>query len=97
MRNFQDDIAAYVGDSTCLPPFHPIANNFPTMDADSLKALTDNIKGCGLLEPIVMYEGMVLDGRNRVRACFAAGVRLQPKDFRRVSTNAEHECAGLRV
>jgi hypothetical protein len=81
MRNFQDDIAAYVGGSTCLPPFHPLANNFPMIDADSLKALTDNIKEHGLLEPIVMYEGMILDGRNRVRACFAAGFKLEPKHF----------------
>src|SRR5262249_54398704 len=37
------------------------------------KLVTD-IKTNGLLEEIVLYDGMVLDGRNRYRACLAADV-----------------------
>lgn len=44
------------------------------MDDEALARLTADIAANGLLEPIVLFEGEVLDGRNRLRACIAAGV-----------------------
>jgi len=35
----------------------------------------------GLREPIVMHEGMILDGRNRFRACQEVGVPLRTVDY----------------
>src|SRR6516165_5719955 len=55
--------------------FHPIANIFPMLDeqSPSFLALVEGIKDRGLDETIVLYEGKILDGRNRYRACQLAG------------------------
>jgi hypothetical protein len=47
---------------------HPIAELVPYMTADQYGPLVDDIREHGLRTPIVMYEGMVLDGRHRARA-----------------------------
>lgn len=56
---------------------HPIAEVWPMMDEDKLKELADDILKNGQLVPVWIYEGMILDGRNRWAACQLAGV--QPK------------------
>lgn len=55
--------------------FHDLANVFPLMDGDEYKALVRDVGANGLREPIVMYDGLILDGRNRYRACIDAGVQ----------------------
>jgi hypothetical protein len=52
--------------------FHPIADMFPLMEGEDFDALVANIKANGLQENMILYEGMILDGRNRYRACKAA-------------------------
>jgi hypothetical protein len=54
--------------------FHPLANVFPLMDGEDFGALVEDIKANGLREPITLHEGKILDGRNRFRACVAAGL-----------------------
>ena len=49
---------------------HPVAELVPDMTPDQYGALRDDIREHGLRTPIVMYEGMVLDGRNRARAWY---------------------------
>jgi hypothetical protein len=53
---------------------HPAAALFPLMDGFDLRQLADDISTHGLIEPIVLCDGQVLDGRNRLRACEIAGV-----------------------
>lgn len=54
--------------------FHEIANIFPLMDGPEFAALVDDIKQNGLLDPIIIHENKIIDGRNRYRACLAAGI-----------------------
>lgn len=53
---------------------HEASALFPILDNDGLKSLAEDIKSHGLLEPITIYEGKVLDGRNRLAACKLAKV-----------------------
>jgi ParB-like chromosome segregation protein Spo0J len=54
--------------------FHPIANLFPLMQGQEFDALVLDIKTNGLREAITLLDDKILDGRNRYRACVAAGV-----------------------
>lgn len=53
------------------PEWHPVACIFPMMDDASLHELADDIKKHGQYEPIMLYEGKILDGRNRSAACWS--------------------------
>jgi ParB-like chromosome segregation protein Spo0J len=56
------------------PNPHPICLLIPSADEYELQDLTDDIRAHGLIDPIVLFEGMILDGRNRAAACERAGV-----------------------
>lgn len=53
---------------------HPLADLLPEMSSDDFSALVASIRENGQRVPIVMYEGKVLDGRHRVRACADLGI-----------------------
>lgn len=55
-------------------PFHPFANIFPLIEGPAFDELVSSIKTNGLRDPIILYDGQILDGRNRHRACLAADV-----------------------
>lgn len=62
---------------------HPAAEKFPMMAADELAALTRDISANGQLEPIVTSGGLIIDGRNRLKACEIAGIepKFQERSF----------------
>jgi ParB-like chromosome segregation protein Spo0J len=60
---------------------HPYADLFPMMSATELEALATDIVANGLLQPVILYQGTVLDGRNRLSACGRAGVEPQFTEF----------------
>jgi len=56
-------------------PVHPIADLFPMMTDEELANLAADIKANGLFNPIVVdKDGVLIDGRNRDRACEIAGI-----------------------
>lgn len=55
---------------------HPAAELFPLMTEHEFGPFKADIATSGLLEPIWLCEGKILDGRNRYRACCELG--LQP-------------------
>ena len=54
--------------------FHEYANIFELMPSADFSALVEDIRKNGQKLPIVLYEGKILDGRNRYIACREAGV-----------------------
>lgn len=60
---------------------HPLCTLFPRLSGPEFDALRDDIKENGLRQPIVLHEGMILDGGNRYRACVDAGIEPTFKQF----------------
>jgi N6-adenosine-specific RNA methylase IME4/ParB-like chromosome segregation protein Spo0J len=56
------------------PPFHPLADVLPLIEGPEFDRLVADIAEHGLKDKITLYDGMILDGRNRYRACRVAGV-----------------------
>jgi len=55
--------------------FHEVANIFPLMQGAEFETLKADIASNGLLEAIWLHsDGRIIDGRNRYRACLAAGI-----------------------
>jgi hypothetical protein len=49
---------------------HPVAELFPMMNEEELVELAYDIKDNGLLNPIILdKDGVLIDGRNRLKAC----------------------------
>ena len=61
--------------------YHPVADIFPLMQGEQYDQLVQDIRENGLLEPIWLYEGQIIDGRNRYRACLEAGVEPETRDW----------------
>jgi ParB-like nuclease family protein len=79
---------------------HPLANLFPAVEGKAFTDLVADIKEHGLVNPIVRQGNVLLDGRNRLRACKQArvsprfvefsslGLKITPEEFI-WSTNVE--------
>lgn len=58
-------------------PFHPLASLFQLTVGAAYTALVEDIRAHGLNRPVVLYQDMILDGRNRYRACLDADVPVR--------------------
>jgi ParB-like chromosome segregation protein Spo0J len=70
---------------------HPLSALLPMMSDQELRKLRADILKNGQQEPIVLFEGKILDGRNRYRACMDLGI-VDPKkeDFAGKPEDALH-------
>lgn len=53
---------------------HPLANLIPRMTDGEYAELVEDISANGQLQPILIFDHMVLDGRHRLRACEEIGL-----------------------
>jgi N6-adenosine-specific RNA methylase IME4 len=60
---------------------HPAAAMFPMMTSVELAELVRDVTEHGQRLPVVMHQGLILDGRNRLRACSLAGVTPKIVDW----------------
>jgi hypothetical protein len=55
---------------------HPLSLAFPAMDAEDLEALKTNIHERGQIQPVILYDNMILDGWHRYACCDALGLEV---------------------
>lgn len=60
---------------------HEYSLIFPDMAPDQFRRLADDIQANGLLHDIVLFEGKILDGRHRYRACAERNVTPRFYEF----------------
>jgi len=92
--------------------FHELADCLPSIPEDEFQALKEDIAGLGVLEPITLLDGKILDGRHRYRACQELGIECptrvltdaSPRDivmslnvFRRHLTPSQRAMIGAKV
>jgi ParB-like chromosome segregation protein Spo0J len=70
---------------------HPLALMFPALEGEAFDAFVEDIAARGLLHPIILYRGKILDGRNRYNAAKAAGHKFTERDFKDLSPSADPE------
>lgn len=61
---------------------HALAEIFPLLEGAPFDELVADIKANGLADAIDLYQGKILDGRNRYRALLAADIETAPRHFR---------------
>lgn len=61
--------------------FHPLADAFPLIEGQDFEDLVSDIDKNGQLHPIVRFEGKILDGRNRYKACQRLGIKAHMTEY----------------
>jgi len=62
--------------------FHELSSYLPLLEGEEFDALVEDIKEFGQIEPAILYEGKILDGRNRYRACKRLGIELRAREWK---------------
>jgi hypothetical protein len=62
-------------------PYHKFSNVFLLMNGEEFETFVADIKANGLREPITLYQGKILEGRNRYRACLRLQIEPQFEEF----------------
>src|SRR5438132_3284712 len=71
--------------------FHPLAEMFPLIVGEEFDGLVEDLAARGLLVPIILFEGKILDGRNRYNAAKAAGHKFTERDFKELAPSLDAE------
>ena len=78
------------GDGNGHLPIHELATIFPSMNDEEFSALKADITQHGIHQPIAVWQGSVIDGRNRYLAALEMGIEppfryleddIDPLDF----------------
>ncbi len=60
---------------------HPAAEIFPMMDDQSYAELREDIRKNGQQKWLVLWQGKLIDGRNRLKACLELGIEPQDSEI----------------
>ncbi len=74
---------------------HPLAENYRPMTEAEFEVLTESIRANGCRNDIWTFEGKILDGRHRFRACQIVGIEPKLKEFKGTYEEA-HEFAEIQ-
>lgn len=77
--------------------FHASCKQFPELPQDQLAALAADIALHGLKFPILTFNGVIIDGRNRYLACLKAGVEPRYQEIARNDTDPESFVRSMNV
>jgi ParB-like chromosome segregation protein Spo0J len=78
-------------------PLHELCSVFPPMTDEEFERLRDDIEKHGQREPIIVWEGKILDGRHRKEACLVLGIEPQYKEWHGTYDEAEALVVSLNV
>jgi ParB-like chromosome segregation protein Spo0J len=67
---------------------HPLAELMPATGNDEYRGIREDIRKNGQRVPVVLFEGKILDGRTRYRACEELGIPPCTTVFRGTSADA---------
>ena len=67
---------------------HPLCKAIPEPTAEEKRDLYDDIRKNGLKEPIVLYDGQILDGRSRAEACAHLGIEARYVEWEQLCKDA---------
>ena len=81
---------------TKLEP-HPLSKLFPPISDEDFGKLAADIKLHGLRQHIVLYQGKILDGNNRYRACSLAGIKPTFADFTGIDADARNYVISVNI
>lgn len=60
---------------------HALASLFPPMSGDEFAAICEDVKANGLVEPIILLDGEILDGIHRLKACLQVGTQPRYQEW----------------
>jgi ParB-like chromosome segregation protein Spo0J len=60
---------------------HRLANYFPAIQGTEFNDLVESIRKNGQINPIILFEGKILDGKNRYRACQELGIEPITEEY----------------
>ena len=60
---------------------HPLCTLFPRMTGTEFDNLKNDITENGLRQPIMLHDGMILDGGNRYQACVESGAQMEFMEY----------------
>lgn len=61
---------------------HPFCNIFPECSEDQFNELLKDINENGQRVPGIIFEGQIIDGKNRNKACLKLGIPFKKKEFK---------------
>ncbi len=62
--------------------FHEVSSYLPLLEGEDFDALVEDIKQFGQIESAILFEGKIIDGRNRYRACKQLSIELKTREWK---------------